>query len=116
LQKQIDELKAAIVNTRSNVSSLSSTKIPLTDAALEQNVPNPFSNATTIHYTLPQKFTKAQIIITDKNGKLLKQVNVSRIGEGILNVNAATLSLGAYDYSLIVDGRVISSKHMILTK
>jgi hypothetical protein len=61
-------------------------------------------------------FTNAQIVITDKNGKPLKQMNISGSGKGTVNIDAATLSAGAYHYSLVVDGRVISSKQMILTK
>ena len=109
LQRQIDELKAMI--NRSN-----KTNITLNDISLEQNKPNPFSKTTTIDYTLPQKFTNAQISIIDKNGKTLKQVSISGTGKGTLNLDAATISSGTYNYSLIVDGRVISSKQMLLTK
>ena len=50
-------------------------------ASLQQNIPNPFTNSSTINYTLPQKFASAQIVITDKNGKTLKTVNVSDSGK-----------------------------------
>jgi len=102
--------------SQANISSGSSTKGELTDASLEQNTPNPFINTTTINYTLPKTFTTAQILISDKNGKVLKQVNVSGTGKGTLNVKAATLSSGTYDYSLIVDGRVVSTKQMLLAR
>lgn len=54
--------------------------------------------------------------ITDKNGKQLKQLNISGNGNGIVNIYASTLSSGAYNYSLIVDGGLISSKQMIIGK
>ena len=57
---------------------------------------------------LPQKFTTVQILITDKNGKTLKQQSISGSGKGTINVDASALVAGAYNYSLIVDGRVIS--------
>ncbi len=85
-------------------------------ASLVQNVPNPFRNTTTIKYTLPSKFTSAQIIITDKNGKQLKQLNISGYGNGTLRVDASTLSSGAYNYSLVIDGKIISTKQMVLAK
>ena len=56
------------------------TNISFNDVSVEQNVPNPFINTTKINYTLPQKFTTVQILITDKNGKLLKQQSVSGSG------------------------------------
>ena len=85
---------------------------------LAQNFPNPFSNTTTINYSLPQSRiggTSAKIIVTDKNGNALKQFSVSQ-NKGSITVDASTLSSGAYQYSLYVDGRLIASKQMILSK
>jgi trimeric autotransporter adhesin len=109
LQKQIDDLRAMI-------NGSIKTNVTLNDASLEQNAPNPFSKTTTIDYSLPAKFSHAEIIIVDKNGKMLKQVNISGIGKGTVNVDAATLSSGAYSYSLFVDGKAISSKQMLVTR
>ena len=83
---------------------------------LEQNMPNPFNKATSIKYNLPSKFGKAQVIITDKYGQTLKQLNISDSGKGVLNIDASTFSAGVYNYALVVDGIVISSKQMVLTK
>lgn len=116
LQKQIDELKAMIItNSHTKVSSLSSGATH-SNASLEQNVPNPFSKTTTVSYTLPQKFSSAQIVIRDQSGKTLKQIPISGNGKGTINIDSGILSSGAYLYSLIVDGRVISSKQMIFIK
>jgi hypothetical protein len=82
---------------------------------LSQNVPNPFSNSTTISYSIPQQFSSAKIIVTDKNGNALKQINLSN-NKGNVTVDAATLSSGAYQYSLYVDGRLIDTKQMIINK
>ena len=105
--------------TSPNVQTLSSQTIVLDDAdaaALQQNVPNPFNRSTTINYTLPRKFSSAQIIIADKNGKALKQVRVEGAGKGMLQVNASTLASGAYSYTLYVDGKLIGSRQMVLAK
>src|SRR6266496_1512430 len=112
LQKQIDELKAIVL--RSNPQTGTYTKIA--NASLAQNVPNPFTNATTIKYMLPSKFTSGQIIITDKNGRQLKQLNISDNGNGTLHVDASTLSSGTYHYSLVIDGKIISTKQMVVAK
>ena len=112
LQNQINELKA-MMNVNAQGNSLSqSSNITLSNASLEQNVPNPFNHTTTIRYTLPEKFSSAQIVITDNNGKTLKQINVSGSGKGSVTVDASTLSAGAYNYSLIVDGKLIATKQM----
>jgi len=115
LQKQIDELKAIVFN-QNNISPLAKTNPELNNASLIQNVPNPFANATTIKYTLPIKFTSAQIIITDKDGKQLKQLNISGSSKGALCVEASTLSSGTYHYSLVIDGKIISTKQMVVVK
>jgi len=86
------------------------------NAALEQNVPNPFTHPTTIGYTLPQQYSSAKIIVTDKLGKVLKEVNLSGSGKGTLAVDAATLSSGVYQYSLYVDGRLIDTRQMVRSK
>ena len=75
-----------------------------------------FQNSTAINYSLPNQFTSAQIIVTDKSGKVLKQIAVSGNGKGSVQVNTSTLSSGAYQYSLHVDGRIIDTKQMIITK
>jgi hypothetical protein len=112
LQKQIDELKAIFL--RNNPQTGTTTKIA--NASLAQNVPNPFTNATTIRYTLPSKFTSAQTIITEKNGKQLKQLNISDKGNGTLHVDASTLSSGTYNYSLVIDRKIINTKQMVVAK
>ena len=65
---------------------------------------------------MPQQFSSAKIIITDKAGKVLREVNVSGSGKGSLEIEASTLSSGAYQYSLYVDGNLIAAKQMILAK
>lgn len=96
---------------------MSQSNVVLTDVTLlQQNIPNPFTNTTIIGYSIPSKFSNAQIVITDKNGKNLKQINISGTGKGSVNIDASILASGAYQYSLIVDGRLIDTKQMVLAK
>jgi hypothetical protein len=110
------EIKAMLKANQSSSSSQAVTNTLLTDASLEQNTPNPFITTTTIHYTLPGKSAKAQIIITDKSRKTIKQINISGAGKGVVNVEASALSAGVFNYSLMVDGKLIATKQMVLTK
>jgi hypothetical protein len=112
LEDRLSKLET-LVNAQQSVNK---TSIDLTSASLFQNVPNPFNQTTTIGYNLTQKFSNAQIVITDKNGKTLKTVNISGSGKGSLNVDAAMLASGAYQYSLIIDGKLIATKQMILAR
>lgn len=97
-------------------SSSSPYNISLNTASLESNVPNPFTNTTTINYNLPQKYSTAKVVITDNSGKTIKEINISGSGKGSLNVDASTLAGSSYNYTLYVDSRLISTKQMILVK
>ncbi len=122
LQQQLDEMKNMLQQIQQctpcanqNAAPLQSKGVTLNDnISLEQNIPNPFQQTTLIKYSLPQKYAQAMISITDKTGKVIKQVNISGSGKGQLTVDAASLSAGAYQYSLIVDGKLFGSKQMIL--
>jgi trimeric autotransporter adhesin len=120
MKNKIEKLEAVLSqNNSGSVSATASTNVTITDASLGQNTPNPFNRNTTISYTLPQSRqggTSAQIMISDQNGKVVKQVNISGAGKGVVNVDASALSSGTYTYALVVDGKRISSKQMILTK
>jgi hypothetical protein len=110
LEDRIKKLEAALANITSNKNDKTSTII--TNASLEQNIPNPFTHSTAIGYSLPENFTNAQIKITDMNGKTLKTINISGAGKGTLNVDASILSSGAYNYSLFVNDKLVSTKQM----
>ena len=120
LSKQNDSLKAENENLEQRVTRLEELMnikkmtLILSGASLEQNIPNPFTNSTVINYTLPQSIVSAQIIITDKSGRTLKTVKISGSGIGNLKVDASTLAAGAYQYSLIVDAKLVDTKQMIV--
>jgi len=114
LQNRVETLETLLSKPGNN--SKASQDISLTRASLEQNIPNPFNHTTTINYTLPKQFTNGQILITDQNGNVFKRTNVSGTGKGTLNIDAGAFSSGMYTYSLVVDGHVIDSKKMVLTK
>ena len=82
---------------------------------LNQNVPNPFAEQTTITYFLTDDVKKAQIFFYDNKGIILKMVDINDKGAGQLNVYAADLSSGNYTYTLVADGKVIDTKKMVKT-
>jgi hypothetical protein len=84
---------------------------------LFQNVPNPFNSATTITYRLAEKTINAKICIYNLTGKQLQCYNLPAVeGENSIEVRASSLQSGMYLYSLIVDGRLIDTKRMVLTE
>ncbi len=82
---------------------------------LYQNEPNPFSASTKISCYLPYQLRDAKLYVYDLQGaqKLCKEVQGR--GKTSVTINASELQAGMYLYSLIVDGREIDSKRMILT-
>jgi len=80
---------------------------------LDQNVPNPFAERTTISYTLPDAVQQAQIMFYDLNGQLINTVDVQTRGKGQLNVYGSDLSSGIYTYTLVADGKIVATKRMV---
>jgi hypothetical protein len=82
-------------------------------AMLHQNVPNPFVNNTTISFSIPELVNKAQLIIFDDRGNVLKTFNLTQRGEGTVNFDGANLRHGVLTYSILIDGRVTDTKKML---
>lgn len=88
----------------------------LTDAYfLAQNNPNPFSESTFIGYAVPADYTSAYLTIIDSTGKNVSSYNLSN-ADGVVEIKGYSLPAGNYFYSLVIDGKVIDTKQMILTK
>ena len=102
-------------NNNSN-TSVTSQNLDLKDdqsIVLEQNVPNPFAEQTTINYFLPDNVVKAQMLFYNAQGKLIQSVDLNERGKGNLNVFASDLSNGIYTYTLVADGKVVETKKMV---
>ena len=82
---------------------------------LYQNTPNPFKETTVIRFSLADDAADAAICIFDMTGKQLKRIPVSR-GQDSISVNGTELGAGMFLYSLIVNGKEIDTKRMILSK
>jgi len=120
LQKQIDELKLLITlsQTTSANTQTESSQLVILDMVpkLEQNIPNPFSKTTTINYYLPVNKGNAYINFYSAAGAVLKSVKLVANGKGTITLKANELPSGTYQYALVVDGKNIDSKQMILAK
>lgn len=122
VQQQLNNLSNLINSCCSNNSRTSGNSIQnqldveLSDKdaiVLNQNVPNPFAEQTTISYNVPQSVSKAQLLFYNDNGQLIQSVEIKTRGKGKVNVFASDLSSGLYHYTLVADGKVIDSKKMV---
>jgi hypothetical protein len=100
-----------------NVSTETSLRsVTLSAASIEQNTPNPFNQTTVINYHVPQNAGNAFIQITDMNGRVIKTITADAKGNGQLLLHVGELTAGVYQYSLVVNGKLIDTKKMMLTK
>lgn len=124
LLEAIKELKAENVELRRLINSnkLSSSVEDVegmnagNKAVLYQNTPNPFTQNTEIQYYLPQNTDQAFIGVYDLIGKELNQYKLNEKGKSRILINANEFAPGMYLYTLIVDGKEVDTKKMIITK
>ena len=113
-QKTINDLQERLAKLESGASVKSSSMLDITSASsavLEQNKPNPFNQVTTIRYKIAPG-ANAHINIYDATGVVVKSMRANESGQ--VQINASELRSGTYTYSLIVDGRPIASKKMVM--
>ncbi|MEO7960710.1 MAG: tail fiber domain-containing protein, partial [Ginsengibacter sp.] len=111
-QIQIDELKELVkkLSLGKDITNV------LTNASLDQNNPNPLDKMTTIRYSLPQNSKSASLLVRDMNGKAIRQVQLGNSLQGNVNFDATGLAAGNYTYSILVDGKLASTKIMTVAK
>jgi len=83
-------------------------------AWMKQNTPNPVTVSTTIQFFIPNDTRAARILITNAKGQQLRVYNVS--GSGTVNFAVGTLPSGTYTYSLVADGKTISTRKMVIAR
>ncbi|MFN0275686.1 MAG: T9SS type A sorting domain-containing protein, partial [Chitinophagales bacterium] len=125
LEKRISKLEKLItkqgivLNDETTEQEISKTQITLQSdaevASLSQNIPNPFTGKTNISYYVPVSATSAQIKIANSNGQSLFLADV-KLGTGVLEIEASQLAAGTYSYTLLVDGKVMDTKLMVIQK
>ncbi len=115
IREQMDQIIKSQTSEQTGVITQSIT-LNSTDAAasLQQNIPNPYTNTTLINFTLPKQYNTAVIVIADMNGKTLQKTNVA--GFNSLRVASGNLAAGSYTYSLFIDGKITSTKTMVIAK
>jgi hypothetical protein len=121
-QEQIEALKETVKSNDAllksgSITTASESALAISPvAALEQNSPNPFNTTTEISYTLPPNCSEGSICIYNLNGTQLKAYNITSPGSGKVSINGNELSPGIYLYSLLANGKLISTRQMILTE
>ena len=117
LKTENEALKARLDRLESgSIPGKSVNAVSLSSASLKQNSPNPFNKNTVINYYLPEQAGNAVVNISDINGKVIKSIAVTQKGQGQLLLEAGQLNAGTYQYSFIINGQVVDTKKMVLTR
>jgi hypothetical protein len=115
-QLQIEDLRASL----EACSDTSQTKSMIigenTQSYLFQNVPNPFDIETEIKYFISEISENAILYVFNLQGILKLQKPIYQKGEGSITIYGSELEAGMYIYTLVVNGKEVDSKRMILTK
>ena len=109
LQKEIADLKASDKDYAGFDNPNSSRN------TLYQNSPNPTNSYTTIECYLDSYVSKAVIAVYDLNGLQLKDYPIYHQGKNAITIEANEFKPGIYMYSLLVDGKLIDTKRMVIT-
>jgi len=111
VQKSIDSIKNNCCKTTKALT------IPLDNngALLYQNAPNPFNQNTVIKYFVPYESKQSFLYVYDLKGTQLRSYNLNK-GDCNVTIYGNELIAGIYLYSLVVDGKMVDTKQMILTE
>lgn len=117
LSEQVSALSnSSNASARKQAPKQSDSTIEAVVATLYQNNPNPFTEATVISYIVPVEAQQAAIYIYNMVGEQLSKYDISVFGEGNVTISANELYAGTFLYSLVVDGKLIDTKQMIITQ
>lgn len=119
LSEEIARLKgedAAPKRAKAETTGIEETSNDIDMVRMDQNKPNPFSESTVIGLNIPEKTQKANIFIYDLSGKQIQNVMVTERGETNITVYASDLNAGMYIYTLVVDGKVVVTRRMMVSK
>ncbi|EJL69027.1 tail fiber domain-containing protein [Chryseobacterium populi] len=118
-KSEINDLKSKMEALEEKINALSGNKVSNPEnqtvsstVFLEQNAPNPFNRETVIKFNAGEG--NASIGIYDLSGRQMQMIPVKK-GETQISVSARTLSPGTYLYNLVVNGKPVASKKMIVT-
>lgn len=109
LENTVEELKQLLLS-KNSITNVSLSNVP----TLEQNVPNPTKNETSIRYYLPKDIKTASLEIYSISGQLVKSVPLREKGNGTIRLSGSDLQSGTYIYKMTADGKVTDAKKLIM--
>lgn len=122
LRLEVKELKSIVkqfINNMNSEEELKNKSYILSlekESRLSQNQPNPFNQNTIIEYLIPNNTQSANLKITTLGGEMISNLNIQETGKGQVIIQSRNYPSGTYFYSLIIDGQLVETRKMILTR
>ncbi len=95
-------------------------ELQITNYQLKQNYPNPFNPHTKIRYELEiSNYESAEIVVYNNFGQMVWSSQLTALSSqitGSILFDGSKFNSGIYYYSLVVDGKKLDTKSMILIK
>lgn len=112
MNEKVTYLESEIENLKRENLAKKEDDIKEIGFSMDQNRPNPFTNQTTINYTLPSN-AKATISVFDMSGKFIRDYNLLD-DKGQVVISSNEIGKGMFIYSLVSNGEIMVSKKMIV--
>lgn len=115
LNERLQRVELALENAGIEAKNIAGANY-LNIATLDQNSPNPFKEKTVISYNLPENVRNASIKVYALNGVEMTSVRLNGTGRGTIELNGGSFAPGTYTYQLVVDGKSVDTKLMVITE
>lgn len=116
INEQLELENSTIRRGMTNCCMENKPDLSIANSFLLQNAPNPFTETTKVQFFIPEKVEIATLEIRNIKGQLLEAYQLDEGGLGEVEIEGNMLEQGTYVYTLVVDGKMVDSKLMILTK
>lgn len=114
-QQTIELLQKEIADFKNSEKNYGIEEQDNTKNVLYQNTPNPTNSSTIIECIIDTRFSEASIAVYDLNGLQLAEYPIYYHGKNTITIQANVFKPGMYLYSLLVDGKLIDTKRMVIT-
>jgi hypothetical protein len=111
LASELDDYKKNSNLKSTSINEVFNDGIPF----LKQNTPNPFNVKSKIEMYIPSESSLSVLYIYNLQGNQIKAIDINQKGDTFIEIEARFLKPGMYLYSLVVDGKIIDTKRMIIT-
>lgn len=115
-QVEIENLKTQLTELRNKLNQLSPGEVKLNVSSLEV-VPNPITGTSTVSYKLGNSNAISFLIISDLQGKLVKQITLAKNQQqGQVQVSKSDLPNGMYVFTIVSGASEIQSKKVFVSE